>query len=89
MRALELLLHGDIRHAFHVNPVGLLVCFAIVAAMIVKGIDLAMDTNYTQAIFSQSFQRLRRNHVGLYIVFLLFCLFVAMLNGFWNYKKGL
>ena len=88
-RAIKYLFNGDIQRAFYTNPVGLLAFFVLCVVILVKGIDIIRGTNYTQTIFVRSFNNLRQRHFSLYIALIITCFVVAVLNGFWNYKKGL
>lgn len=82
------LLHGNIRDALYINPLGLLLS-VIICVYFMSGVgDRLFRTNYTVVLFHQPFKYLK-NHKCLFYLVIGLCGVIAILNAYWNYCKGL
>lgn len=82
------LLNGNIRKALYINPVGLLILFAIFLYCVCWLLDRMCATRFVALVFTGPFEKLR-SHRKLYALTIVACLAVAVLNAYWNYCKGL
>lgn len=80
---------GNFVEAFTINPLGLFVCFLILAFLIAKIVDTFFGTQIIYRCWTCPVKRLRQKHQICYILILLVMGILAILNSFWNIEKGI